>query len=395
MRTKTLDNFDLDSFDRFGDDLCQLLLSFLPISDKIKFECVSKQWKSLIFNKQQKLIISISNTNKNSMECLTYKLNQPKSMLLFIFCINTTKLEKVLQKFKFITHLKIISDTEREYLFIEPEVLQLIVTYCKFLKRFESIYSDFPDFSKINFNDLSLSFGQRLEYFKFDNISRENMKAILQLTNNLKALHINYCKLNANDLLERRFSKIDEISFKLSDYQNMALFTDYFCAKIKKIAIYFRNSELTEKTINDSLLLMTRFEKLENLKLKIENRIEFKSSIDETLKAIGRNLFKLKYLDIRSIGSFNYSTHSIKGDLFPILCEFKAIKYLKIRQNCYGKRYGPIQSLKKCEKLKYLKITGGYFSDEEFEEYKLQFKGLSYLVIRSCNGKIFSLNQLN
>ncbi len=94
------------------------------------------------------------------MQCLIYKLNQPKSMLLFIFCINTTKLEKVLLKFKFITNLKIISDSETDYLFIESQVLQLIVTYCKFLKRFESIYSDFPEFSKTNFNDFSISCSQ-------------------------------------------------------------------------------------------------------------------------------------------------------------------------------------------------------------------------------------------
>ncbi len=37
--------------------LCQLLLSYLSISHKIRFECVSKQSKELVFNKQQKLIV--------------------------------------------------------------------------------------------------------------------------------------------------------------------------------------------------------------------------------------------------------------------------------------------------------------------------------------------------
>jgi hypothetical protein len=51
MRANISDN-NFNSFERFGDDLCEVLLSFLPISDKIKFECVSKQWQTLIFNKQ-------------------------------------------------------------------------------------------------------------------------------------------------------------------------------------------------------------------------------------------------------------------------------------------------------------------------------------------------------
>jgi hypothetical protein len=44
--------YSKDSFDRFGDDLCQLLLSYLSIEEKISFECVSKQWKELVFDKQ-------------------------------------------------------------------------------------------------------------------------------------------------------------------------------------------------------------------------------------------------------------------------------------------------------------------------------------------------------
>ncbi len=45
--------YSKDSFDRFGDDLCQLLLSYLTINDKIKFECISKQWQTLVFKLSQ------------------------------------------------------------------------------------------------------------------------------------------------------------------------------------------------------------------------------------------------------------------------------------------------------------------------------------------------------
>src|SRR5882757_373667 len=46
-----------DSFDRFGDDLMEVLLSFIPFEDTFQYKCVSKQWKRLVFNKQNKLII--------------------------------------------------------------------------------------------------------------------------------------------------------------------------------------------------------------------------------------------------------------------------------------------------------------------------------------------------
>ena len=45
-------HFCANSFDRFGDDLTELLLSYLTFDDKIRLECVSKQWTRLILNKQ-------------------------------------------------------------------------------------------------------------------------------------------------------------------------------------------------------------------------------------------------------------------------------------------------------------------------------------------------------
>ena len=41
-----------DSFDRFGDDLTELMLSYLILEDKVRLECVSKQWRRLAFNQQ-------------------------------------------------------------------------------------------------------------------------------------------------------------------------------------------------------------------------------------------------------------------------------------------------------------------------------------------------------
>ena len=45
-----------DSFERFGDDLSEVLLSYLSFEDKFRFECLSKQCQRLVFNKQTELI---------------------------------------------------------------------------------------------------------------------------------------------------------------------------------------------------------------------------------------------------------------------------------------------------------------------------------------------------
>jgi len=58
MTPKTRNGFDFDSFDRFDYYLCEVLLSYLTLRDKIRLECCSKQWKSLIYNKQKLIFIS-------------------------------------------------------------------------------------------------------------------------------------------------------------------------------------------------------------------------------------------------------------------------------------------------------------------------------------------------
>jgi hypothetical protein len=63
-----------DSFsDRICDDLCEVLLSYLSFESKIRFECVSKQFQRLIFNKQY--IIGIneeSDEMKNTLNTIIY-----------------------------------------------------------------------------------------------------------------------------------------------------------------------------------------------------------------------------------------------------------------------------------------------------------------------------------
>ena len=48
-------------FDRFGDDLTELIVSYLWFEDKVRLECVSKQWRRLVFNKQFELNITAKN----------------------------------------------------------------------------------------------------------------------------------------------------------------------------------------------------------------------------------------------------------------------------------------------------------------------------------------------
>ena len=47
------------SFDRIDDDLCEVLLSYLSLEQKFRFECVSKQFKRCVYQRQNQLKIDL------------------------------------------------------------------------------------------------------------------------------------------------------------------------------------------------------------------------------------------------------------------------------------------------------------------------------------------------
>ncbi|CAG2174818.1 unnamed protein product, partial [Oppiella nova] len=54
----TQEEYSKDSFDRFGDDLCEEILSYLSLKDGFRYECLSKQWRRSIHQKRHNLVIN-------------------------------------------------------------------------------------------------------------------------------------------------------------------------------------------------------------------------------------------------------------------------------------------------------------------------------------------------
>ena len=92
------------SFDRFRDDLTELILNYLWIEDKFRFECLSKRIQSLIFSKQSKLII----TNEYNLK------EEPNIEIRNIIVVNEStnvkQIENVLKKLKSLTDMDIRLD---------------------------------------------------------------------------------------------------------------------------------------------------------------------------------------------------------------------------------------------------------------------------------------------
>ena len=82
-----------NSMDRFGDDLIEEILQYLTLEDKIRLECVSKQWRRFIYNKQFMIKITYFNFEfKNSLKKVLTKTGSEGRQL------NEQHLESVLKK---------------------------------------------------------------------------------------------------------------------------------------------------------------------------------------------------------------------------------------------------------------------------------------------------------
>ena len=174
-----------NSFDRFGDDLTQLILQHLTFEDKIRLECVSKQWRRLVFNKQ--FGIEIYNklypclNEKNSLQEIYRRIDNKKQ-------IDEHSVESVLKKCPNIQ--KVIIWVE-----VSSKVMSIFGQYCPYIKSLSllndcriGINSLFDsnkclDFFVNNghkleeliiqeFNDNSGIIGRQLESEKFSNCVR-------------------------------------------------------------------------------------------------------------------------------------------------------------------------------------------------------------------------------
>jgi hypothetical protein len=184
---------------RICDDLCEVLLSYLSFEDKIRFECVSKQWQKVIYNKQYYVEIDeFMFKNKNTLNNSFNGRNEN---------FNFEAFESALKKCEFIN--EVIADSNT------VQVLKLIIKYCNNLK---SIAFNITDINDQLIEEFGPKFGQKLRQIQFisaygsnDNIRKS--KKLLRFCPNLITFGDRYVNLlslfvDKNELLVPKLTSI-------------------------------------------------------------------------------------------------------------------------------------------------------------------------------------------
>ncbi|CAG2167871.1 unnamed protein product, partial [Oppiella nova] len=97
-----------DSLDRYGDDLCEEILSYLSLADCFRFECVSKQWQRSVYKRQHNLDVNrifhdLMVPNDMNWEAFNALMKKLPNIRSFKMSVNSLTTERILHRLTAIT----------------------------------------------------------------------------------------------------------------------------------------------------------------------------------------------------------------------------------------------------------------------------------------------------
>ena len=330
-------NRNMDSFDdRIDDDLCEIIISYLPIKDKLKYESVSKRFQRLIFNKQKVLRISWREDSVNSLS---------EHHLLKYREMNVRKLKQLLKKFRFIISIQFGS-----YFLSPSEILSTITQNCDHLTSI-----GFDSF-KINFealNEFCLKFGQQLRHISFPSNYKDVdsggdvIKYLLKHSPNLLSVK----SLNNEDLNEFEFKRLKKIKLQLdfrSNYEPFVPVQNLGFLEYMSINLFAKDPN------NEFFNELAKLQYLKRLKIEcIRSQLgdEFWAKHIETIASNceGLQCFEFKLI-VYDLEEFN------PNKCFQSISYFCGLKTLRFRIYC-KKPITDLSALKNCKSLVVLKLN--------------------------------------
>ena len=350
-----------NSFDRFGDDLTKVILQYLTLEDKIRLECVSKQWQRSVFEKQSVIRITYNKffVGKDSLNRVLVKITTDGRRQ-----VNEQRLESVLKK---------CPNIKRVYLCfaINTSVLSLIGRYCHHIKTLTYEYSN-----EDNALDFFRNNGHKLEKLSLYHRGEENetVKSYLELCPNLKTIYIPKRSIQFFDDKEflPKLKAIYWLSILSQNLNQMKILSDKYSQTMKTLDVIL--SDLAAEELKTSIECIARFENLKDLSLQI--RYFQTQPIDDCLSLIGQNCTKLLRFQF-----INYSSTSKSDQFFNAITEFKAIKVLRISLPYDTVLF--IECFKHCKQLYELDISYPELREDFFANIDLFVPKLQLLKIGS------------
>ena len=164
------DNYRRDSFcDRFCDDLSEVILQYLSLEDKLRLQCVSKQFQRTVFKRQYDLFIHMSDPEISELNLYGIRSNLNIRRDYYYFKVQSLdSFKALLKKCPNITSIELdgqdLTYTNHNYSDKINEVFQLIIENCNNLNEFISMIETQTD---ITFEEFHRKLAPKIKYYSY------------------------------------------------------------------------------------------------------------------------------------------------------------------------------------------------------------------------------------
>ena len=368
------DNYRRDTFeDCFCDDLCEEILQYLSLEDKLKLEGVSKQFQRTVFKRQNELYIKIEDPkeHKSYLKNKDFKISR-NFIYYYIEDQSLDSFEALLKKCPNITSIQLYeSDNCGNYNTKKfNQFFQLIIENCDNLSE-----TDFLDqMNDSIFEEFHRKFGPKMK----------NLRLVRRLSDLNKFPNIEKVEISefmresiiAFSIAQLNLAKLKRLEIRIKQGQDNLLQTviDTF-PTLKSLNIYIGSED--ENTIYKPL------KNISNLKHLIHFYWIGNKPIFGLLKQMANNCQNLK----RIISIFEIET---KTDINQLLSQLKAFPDLKRLQlwlclaNEDVKQFLSFEAFKGFANITHLTLCFNFgltFNESMFKDIDINLQKLQYLEI--------------
>ena len=363
-----------DSLDhRFGDDLFEIIVSYLPIKDKFRLECISKRFQAFLFSKQRILILD--NSHRDTPDRLYIGDIISNSQ------VNTDKLRKLLKKCYKVIDITV--DTKYMTIAAKNAIINTIANHCDRLYaiRFDLQFVDkrilnkFIDKYKNNLRRVGL-------FSELFADSPEMHNRLIKVCPNLMYISdLSITTLSQRRMATKKLLKIDKLVITDEYYDHLVLLSDDRYKRLEHLSI---EMNIVSKT--DSFLVenISKLEALIHLEISGHTRNCAPSFWPNAFRSVSvgcKNLTSFAFMSLNRNNTFNLNELLDSFSNFSSLKKFTLIAdYLR---PSHSKSIGStnLQFLTNCKDLQSLDIRFAEVGDYVLEDIDKYAPRLKYVVI--------------
>ncbi|CAG2108403.1 unnamed protein product [Medioppia subpectinata] len=347
-----------DSLDRFGDDLCELLLSYLSLEDRFRFECLSKQFQRAVFTS----VVNITLSDGFIQRLVTNAKTIDTQLLatIAIKCPNIVIIDcRGMHSF--------VADIPKALKTFRDNCLHLREIYCNLRQNSgQTMATIGPLVTRINvigsYSDTqSLTHCHRLSHLSASSLSQVFDTSGQLMTKNLNTFEIQF---NSDD-----------------DYHRLSAFVaQNESLKCLDVMCVLRVSEETLTALSAQL---SRFTQLRQLSLAL-NITGAQTSLTDTLRTIGVNCKQLQRL---SLQLSHTDSHGFNRKTLDSLRFCHRLKRLRLTI-CVDIDEKLLEPLRHCKRLTHLELYISEMTANVLKDLHIKCPRLQYLCIQDFNNTI-------